>query len=74
MKRGVWGGERRRGAGTGNQGRLRHSLSICDSEKLSCRGEGLVVILSPPRRKEQETGAFALAEAFRLVFRKVAVC
>lgn len=50
-------GEQRGGAGTGNQARLRHSLSVCDSEKLSHRGEGLAGILSLPRRREQAAGS-----------------
>lgn len=54
-------------------GRLHHSLSISDSEKLPYRGEGLVVILSLPRKKAQETESEA-AGAFRLVFRKAAIC
>lgn len=56
-------------------GRLHHSLSISDSEKLPHRGEGLVVILSLPRKKAQETESEAAgAGAFRLVFRKAAIC
>lgn len=64
--------------GTGEQeaetvGRLHHSLSVCDCEKLSRRREGLAVILSPLKTREEETGSES-AGAFRLVFRKVAVC
>ena len=65
--------EARRGWGCGAQGLLHHNLLIRDCEKLSRRGEGRVVILSPPKTKEWETGSEA-AGAPRLVCRKETVC
>lgn len=41
------------------------------TEKLSYKGERLVVIRSPLQTKEQETGSESVGGAFRLVFRKV---
>ena len=65
---GVWqGGRCPEWASGGDQlglwkDQLHHSLSISDSEELSHRGEGLVVLLSLPRRKGQGTGPEAEEE------------
>lgn len=65
--------EARSSWGCGTRARLPPRLSACDCEKLSHPSDGRVVILSPLKAEEHETGSEA-AGASGLVFREVAVC